>query len=30
MMSLIECSSWMKAMILICALHVGHSKGFIS
>ena len=25
--SLMECSSWIKAMILICALHFGHSTG---
>ncbi len=25
MMSLIECASWMKAMMRICALHLGHS-----
>jgi hypothetical protein len=30
MMSLIEWASWMKAIILICDLHLGHSKGSIS
>ena len=30
MMSLIECASWMKAMMRICALHLGHSKGSTS
>ena len=27
MMSFIECASWMNAMMRICALQVGHSRG---
>jgi hypothetical protein len=29
MMSLIECASWMNAMIRMCALHFGHSRGLM-